>query len=126
MKRFMLAAVLAALISLGSGSIASAQWVVQSGGVTPYGAVVTNRHVSTWGGAKTINTYVAPWGTVKKQMVYTDVWGNSFGRAAGFNPVLGVGYNKTFVQSNPLFVTPNPVLVAPNPRWISPGWVRRW
>jgi hypothetical protein len=126
MKRFRGVAVLTAVLVLGSVNVASAQWVVQSGGVTPYGAVVTNRQVYNWGNVRSYNTYVSPWGTVKKQSLYTDVWGNSFGRTAGFNPFLGVGYNKTFVQSNPLFVTPNPVLVAPNPRWISPGWVRRW
>ncbi|MCS6866403.1 MAG: hypothetical protein RMJ56_15510 [Gemmataceae bacterium] len=129
MKPFVIAAVLAAVLTMSAAPVASAQWVVQSRGVTPYGAIVTNRQVYNWDRIQSYNTYVSPLGTVKKQVLYTDVWGNRWGRAAGFNPFLGVGYDKTFVQPNPL--TPQPLFVAPNPRWVSPGWVspgwgRRW
>ena len=105
MKRFAIAAALAAVIGLGTAGTADAQYVVQYGRVTPNGGVATTRQFYNLGAYQSYNTYVSPFGTVKQQMYYGDVFGNSFGRAAGYNPYTGLGYNRGFVQPNP-YVNP--------------------
>jgi hypothetical protein len=102
MKRFAIAAALAAVFSLGAAGTADAQYVIQYNRVTPNGGVATTRQLYNLGAYQSYNTYYSPWGTMRQQYNYADVFGNSYGRAQGFSPYYGA-YNRGFYQPNPYF-----------------------
>jgi hypothetical protein len=98
MKRFAIAAAVAAVIGFGFAGKADAQYVYQWATVTPNGGIATTNQVYGLGGYQTYNTYVSPFGTVRQQAYYGDVFGNTYGRAYGYNPYYGA-YNRGFVSS---------------------------
>ncbi len=106
MKRFAVAAVLAAALGFGTASSANAQYVQRYTTITPNGGVVINNGYSNWGAYQTNNTYISPFGTVKQRSYYGDVFGNSYGASTGYNFYSGYGYNRGFYQPSP-FVYPS-------------------
>ena len=104
MKRFIVAAALAAVIGLGTASTADAQYVQRYYTITPGGGVAVNTGVYGLGAYQTYNSYYTPFG-VRERTYYTDVFGNSYGQSYGYNAWTGYGYNRGFYQPNP-FVNP--------------------
>jgi hypothetical protein len=104
MKRFIVAAALAAVIGLGTASTADAQYVQRNYAITPGGGVVVNTGVYGLGAYQTYNSYYSPFG-VRERTYYTDVLGNRYGRSYGYNAWNGLGYNRGFYQPSP-FVNP--------------------
>jgi len=101
MKRFAIAAVLAAIVGLGTANSAHAQYVIQYNRVTPNGGVVTTSKLYNLGTYQSYNTYVSPFGTVQQSAYYSDIYGNTAGRAAGYNNWNGSSYNRGFYQPSP-------------------------
>jgi len=101
MKRFVIAAALAAVIGLGSASTASAQ-LVYGYSVPNAGGIVNGTTVVTPGAYQTYNSYYSPFtGVMQRQTYYTDVLGNSYGRSSAYNPYLNLGYRSGFYQPSP-------------------------
>ena len=101
MKRFAIAAALAAAIGLGTAGTADAQYVIQYARPTPNGGVVLNNQLYNLGTYQSYNTYLSPWGGVKQQAYYADVFGNTAGRAQGFNTWTGSSFNRGFYTPSP-------------------------
>jgi len=102
MKRFIVAAALAAVIGLGTANTADAQYVQRYTTITPNGGVVTHSNLYSLGAYQSYNTYVSPYGVVRERGYYTDVFGNSVGVSNGLNTWNGLGYNRGFYQPSPL------------------------
>ena len=100
MKRFAIAAALAAVLGLGTAGTADAQYVQRYTTITPNGGLYTTNQVySPFGAYQTQNTYVSPYGAVRRSAYYGDVFGNTAGQAYGFNPKTGLMYNRGFVAN---------------------------
>ncbi|MBY0458782.1 MAG: hypothetical protein K2V38_15705 [Gemmataceae bacterium] len=101
MKRFVVAAALAAVLSLGYADTASAQFVQRYTTVTPNGGIVIGNSYGTWGAYQTNRTYISPYGYVGQRAYYGDVFGNTAFQAYGYNAYTGFGYNSGFYQPSP-------------------------
>ncbi|MBN9121308.1 MAG: hypothetical protein J0I06_19510 [Planctomycetes bacterium] len=95
MKRFVIAAALAAVFGLGFVGKADAQYVYRHTTVTPGGGLYTTNQLYGLGGYQTQSMYVAPNGAVRRGVYYGDVFGNTAGQVYGYNPYRGI-YNRGF------------------------------
>jgi hypothetical protein len=121
MKRFAIAATLAAILGLGFAETASAQYVQQYTTITPRGGVATGGYLYNPGSVQSYNTYVSPFGTVRQRSTYGDVFGNNYGVSNGYHAFSGLGYNSSFYLPAP-FVYPTPYPA----RGYSYNLYRRW
>jgi hypothetical protein len=106
MKRFAIAAALAAVLALGIADTARAQFVQRYTTITPNGGVASSTQLYGPGAYKTYNTYVSPYGTVRQRSYYNDVLGNTYGFSNGYNVYNGLGYNRGYYLPSP-FVSPS-------------------
>jgi len=102
MKRFVIAAALAAVLGLGFADTAQAQYVRGYTTITPSGGIATGGMAVGPGAYQTYNNYYAPNGNVYRKAYYTDVLGNSYGQSYGYNFFNGTSFNRGFVQPSPL------------------------
>lgn len=101
MKRFVVAAVAAVAVGLGTAGTAGAQ-IVYGYNNTYGGAYNVGRTFVTPGAYQTFNSYYSPFtGNLQRQVLYSDIFGNSYGRALGYSPFTGGGYNYGFYRPNP-------------------------
>jgi len=102
MKRFAIAAALATVLGLGLAGTADAQYVQRYYYIAPNGNIATTTQLyNPWGAYQSYNTLTSPLGTVREQAYYGDVFGNTYGRAYGYNPITGLGYNRGFYTPSP-------------------------
>jgi hypothetical protein len=94
MKRYAIAAVLAAVLTLGFADQANAQVIYGYNQVNPYtGTVMTNRTVVTPFVAQSQSTYYNPYyGYGGQQVQYRNVYGTTYNQGSGMTPYYG-GYN---------------------------------
>ncbi|MBA4065565.1 MAG: hypothetical protein C0501_17995 [Isosphaera sp.] len=103
MRKFVVAAVAAVAVGLGTAGTADAQLVYGYTGPAGNG-FVNNRALVTPGTFQTYNSFASPfYGTFQKQATYSDIFGNAAGRAYGFNPYTGQSYSYGFYRPNPFF-----------------------
>jgi hypothetical protein len=105
MKRFAIAAAVAAIIGLGTAGTADAQYHTQYTTITPGGVVTSGTMVMPGAYKNYSNLYSPFYGTVQRQSYGGDIFGNSYGRTYGYNTWTGYGYRSGFYQPNP-FITP--------------------
>ena len=105
MKRFAIAAAVAAVIGLGFAGKADAQYIYRYNTVTPNGGVVTTNQAYGLGYSQGYRTYYSPYGGVRQQSYYNDAFGNSYGRSNGFSPYYG-SYNRGYSYAAPSFYNP--------------------
>jgi len=106
MKRFVIAAALAAVFGLGFAGKTDAQYYYRNTAITPNGGLVTTNQVYGLGGYQTQNIYVSPNGAVRRQYTTGDVFGNAYRNSNGFNPNTGNFYNRGYYNAAPSFYNP--------------------
>jgi len=98
MKRFVLAAALAAGAALGSAGKADAQYVYGYNTYNPYtGSIVTTRGAYTPFGNQMSYGYYNPYtGAAGQRYLYQNPYGTTMYRSYGGNPLYGTGYNNGY------------------------------
>jgi len=124
MKRFAIAAMLAAAVAFGSAASANAQYVYGYNAINPYngnvvssgtvatpfgsqtnyqaynpytGGVVTSGAISTPFGTQAARAYYNPYtGATGQKFLYTNPYGTNLYSSYGVNPLYGTGYNSGY------------------------------
>jgi len=98
MKRFILAAVLAAAGAVATSDTAHAQYIYNYNTLNPYtGSIVNQRGVMTPFGVQAAYGYYNPYtGSAGQRYLYENPWGTTVYRSYGGNPYFGHGYNSGY------------------------------
>lgn len=117
MKGFVLAAAVTLSVGFVGAGKADAQ-IVYGYSVPGYGGIYSNRTVLGVGASQSYNSFYSPYTGVFQNQVSGSNWlGQNYGRAYGYNPWTGLGYNYGFYQPN--------TYIMPYGGY-NFGFVRRW